>query len=106
MAGRNRDGQAVLKVLGRLVFEGNLKLEDAEVNSFFAQHQVTLNDYKMLSGNWKNHKGFCVGWKLSLKQVYTTPFWITWRGDTQNTFIPISNKQTNFLLVLLILNTG
>ena len=63
---------------------GNVKIEDKDVQSYFDQHCVGEEDYRKVSSSWKNHKGFCVGWKIQLVEKYDPPNWIPWKGDPQS----------------------
>lgn len=79
-AGKNGQGQAMLKIVARLRFLGNTKIQDADVPSHFQDHCVSSGDYNKLISSWKNHKGFCIGWKFTVEEKYDPPFWIPWKG--------------------------
>ena len=72
----------MLKICGRLRFEGCDKIPDEEFSSFFEQHRVPEEDYVKLRANWKNHRGHSIAWKFTLLEAFQTPRWIPWRQDT------------------------
>lgn len=79
----------MLKVLGRLQFIGNTKLNDSEVATYFPEHKVDCDQYRQLSSSWKNHKGFCIGWRFRTVEVYDPPFWVPWTGAPWLALLPV-----------------
>ena len=70
---------SVFKILGSLVFLANDKIEHEDVPSRYEEHCCSEKDYAELRKKW--NKDFCVGWKVSNAERFSSPKWLQSRGQ-------------------------
>ena len=77
--GRNLYNVSVFKVLGSLTFIANDKIDHADVASRYDEHCCSQKDYDELRKKW--NKEFCVGWKVSGADRFSSPKWLHSKGQ-------------------------
>lgn len=74
--GQNHDGVGVMRILGRLQFLGNMKLEWATLDKHFDEHRCSKTELGNLKSSWRKQSDTLVGWKVCVEDVFSQPLYV------------------------------
>ncbi len=72
---KNSQGQSCVAVVGKVEFEANHFIPHGCFQNFYKDHQVSEDQYRMMTYGWKE-KGGAVAWKIKLLEKFDPPKYI------------------------------